>query len=481
MAASGPDAMVRVLVFLAAVFGAAAGAAWLADQPGSIRFELLGRSGTLTTSEAVVLAVAALAVAVVALEVLRALLRFPRRIAERAEERRRARAFEAVSDGLVAVAAGDLRTAERAAAEASRTAPDAPLTSLLAAQTAQMAGRPDLAQERFAAMTLDARTVTLGLRGLHVEALRAGDGEAARAHARAALAADPTLSWAAAAAFDAATAARDWEEALALLEDALRHRLLDRPTYRRRKAVLLTAQAAEESAAEADGARRKAVEAHDLAKDLVPAAVLAARLVAPRSRRQASAILEETWKLSPHPDVFAAALAASGAETAVDRLKRAEQLAALRPGDLEAALGLAATARAARDFSRARAVLKPFADDRPTQRVCIAMAEIEAAEAGDEGRVREWLARAVRAPRDPAWIADGIASPEWAPISPVTGRLDAYEWRVPDAAGPAGPAIDLTALTPVRLPTAGPALAQPAETGHPPSGEEGPPPARSED
>jgi HemY protein len=45
--------------------------------------------------------------------------------------------------------------------------------------------------------------------------------------------------------------------------------------------------------------------------------------------------------------------------------------------------------------------------------------------------VRAWLARAVRAPRDPVWEADGVVSEEWAPTSPVTGRLDAFEWREP--------------------------------------------------
>jgi HemY protein len=58
------------------------------------------------------------------------------------------------------------------------------------------------------------------------------------------------------------------------------------------------------------------------------------------------------------------------------------------------------------------------------------MARIEGGERGDMGRVREWLARAVHAPRDPAWVADGHVSDRWAPNSPVTGRLDAYEWKV---------------------------------------------------
>ena len=55
----------------------------------------------------------------------------------------------------------------------------------------------------------------------------------------------------------------------------------------------------------------------------------------------------------------------------------------------------------------------------------------EGGEFGDKGKVREWLARAVNAPRDPAWTADGVLADRWAPISPVTGALDAFQWRVP--------------------------------------------------
>ena len=67
----------------------------------------------------------------------------------------------------------------------------------------------------------------------------------------------------------------------------------------------------------------------------------------------------------------------------------------------------------------------------PTQRICLLMAELEASENADVGKAREWAARALRAPRDPAWIADGVVSEHWAPVSPVTGKLDAYVWEVP--------------------------------------------------
>ena len=78
----------------------------------------------------------------------------------------------------------------------------------------------------------------------------------------------------------------------------------------------------------------------------------------------------------------------------------------------------------------ARDAIKPLLQE-PTQRVAELMAEIEQRESGDEGRAREWMARALRAPRDPEWTADGFVSDRWMPVSPVSGRLDAFQWKVP--------------------------------------------------
>ncbi|MFL6836281.1 MAG: hypothetical protein ACJ8FZ_03115, partial [Bradyrhizobium sp.] len=80
----------------------------------------------------------------------------------------------------------------------------------------------------------------------------------------------------------------------------------------------------------------------------------------------------------------------------------------------------------------------------PTQRVALLMAEIERTEHGDSARARTWTLRAVRALHDPAWTADGYVSDRWRPVSPVTGRLDAFQWQTPVAALPSdkGAAIE---------------------------------------
>jgi HemY protein len=71
------------------------------------------------------------------------------------------------------------------------------------------------------------------------------------------------------------------------------------------------------------------------------------------------------------------------------------------------------------------------------------MAQLEEAETGDIGRARQWMARAVHAALDPAWTADGLIAESWMPVSPATGRLDAFQWRVPVAElTPRGPLLE---------------------------------------
>src|SRR4029077_13540385 len=109
--------------------------------------------------------------------------------------------------------------------------------------------------------------------------------------------------------------------------------------------------------------------------------------------------------------------------------------AAKAPGHIEGALAIARAAIDASEFTKAREALAPFIA-APTQRVAMLMAEIERTEHGDSGRARAWTLRAVRALHDPAWTADGYVSDRWRPVSPVTGRLDAFQWQTPVASLP---------------------------------------------
>jgi len=163
--------------------------------------------------------------------------------------------------------------------------------------------------------------------------------------------------------------------------------------------------------------------------------------------RKAAKIVEAAWKTQPHPDLADVYMNLRPGDSALDRLHRAETLAKLSSWHRESRLALARAALEAREFGRAREVLRPLLPERPTVRACLLMADIEQAEHGVTGQVREWLARASRSPRDPVWIADGVVSDRWGPVSPVTGRLDAFVWEAPPdvLTGPGAPIDDVVA------------------------------------
>jgi HemY protein len=423
--------MIRVIFFLALAALLALGVVWVADRPGEVAITWQGyriETSVMVTAVAIVLVVVA---ALLLWSLIRTILRSPDLIALFLSHRRGVRGYLAISRGLIAVGAGDGRAALRHAQEAEKIAPGEPLALLLNAQCAQLAGDRAAAELAFRAMTERDDTKLLGLRGLFVEARRREDAAAAQAYAEEAAKAAPSLGWAGQAVLEFRCTAGDWAGALAALDRNSKHGLIDKATYRRQRAVLLTARAIAAEDTERDRARALALDAVKLAPSLVPAAVLAARLLGEAGElKRASRIIENAWKANPHPDLAETYAYLRSGDSARERLTRVDSLARRAPGHVESALAVARAALDAQEFAAARLALQPLLR-QPTQRVAELMADLESRETGDEGRAREWMARAVHAARDPAWTADGIVSDRWLPVSPMSGRVDAFQWRVP--------------------------------------------------
>lgn len=428
--------MFRIVLFLALICLAAAGAAWIADQPGDVT--LVWSNWRVDTSLSVFAFAIGLLVLVAMLVVwlVRMLWRIPSRVTNVRRRRRSTRARTAITQGLLAIGAGDLRAARRSDRLARKIARQDPLALLLHAQTAQLAGDGATARETFKTMAERAETRLIGLRGLFIEAQRRDDAPAAVRLAEEALRLAPSSGWASHAVLGFRCAGGDWAGALATLANHRAAGLIEKADFDRQRAVLLTAQALELERADRDAAQKIAREALALAPALVPAAVLAAKLFSEAQQvRKAMRVIEIAWRANPHPDLADGYAHVRLGDSAVERLARIEALAAKAPGHVESALAVARAAIDAHEFSRAREVLQPLLE-APTQRVAMLMAEIERAEHGDSGRARYWTQRAVRAAHDPAWTADGYVSETWRPVSPVTGRIDAFQWVVPVAALP---------------------------------------------
>lgn len=424
--------MIRLIVFLVIVAALGFAFGWVADRPGEVSLLWQGMRYETSLMVAVSALVALVAAIMIVWWAISTVLRSPALMRRFFRNRRRDRGYYAVSQGLIAAGSGDSQRARKLAQDSRKLLGGEPLVQLLDAQTLLLEGNHEKARNRFETMLEDDDTRLVALRGLYLEAEREGALEAARHYAEEASKAAPAISWAGNAMLKHQSAEGDWTGALATLEQMRSAGTVDKAEAARKRAVLLTAEAMAELAAEPGKAAKLAREAHRLADDLVPAATTAATALARGDDfRRAAKILESTWKKAPHPDIADAYVHLRSGDSVRDRLKRARKLQSLQPDDPESGLALAEAAIAAAEWKVAREAVAPVLATRPTQRACLIMADIEEGEFGDRGRMRDWLARAVRAPRDPAWMADGMTSERWLPISPISGRIDAFEWKAP--------------------------------------------------
>ncbi|MDO9416539.1 heme biosynthesis protein HemY [Pararhizobium sp.] len=433
--------MVRILVFILLVLALGTGFAWLADRPGELAVTWQGRLYEMELITAATAFVALLVAVLLTLWIVRVVWTSPQSVTRFFRARKRDRGYQALSTGLIAAGAGDAVLARKMSARTKGLlrADQEPLMHLLEAQAALIEGRHDEARKKFEAMADDPETRELGLRGLYLEAKRLGANEAARQYAERAADKAPHLSWAALATLDHRSQTGQWDEAIRLLDQSRLSHVIDKPEADRKKAVLLTARAHEKLEADPKGARDDALAALKLSDTLVPAALIAAKaLFREDNLRKGASVLDKVWRQEPHPEIGYLYVLARSGDSAMDRLKRAEKLEGMKPNNAEALAIVAQAALDARQLPLARAKAEAAARLAPRESVFLLLADIEEADTGDQGRIRHWLNQALKAPRDPAWTADGITSPDWLPVSPVTGRLDAFEWKQPvsQIAGP---------------------------------------------
>lgn len=424
--------MIRLVSILVGAALIAAGIAWIADQQGLLVLTVGGYEIKTTASVAIGLAILATALIAFLTRVIVLVLSGPDALGRWSARR----GNKAISQGLVAAAAGDMLEARRQAKKAENLLGSHALSLLLSAQAAQLDGDEGAQGAAYRAMLAQPDTEFLGLRGLFMQAMRREDGDEAIALATRALELKPKAAWAANALFDLHSARGHWVEAKKVLENAARRRLLDVGLLRRRRGVLLAAEAMDADA-RSDGERalNAALEALEFSPSLIPAAALASRRLAQTGRAwRAQDIIEGAWAQSPHPDLAAVYAAIRPAESVEERAGRLVGLAHLNRDHFESRVLEAEQAVNLSQWREARRVLAPLSRGPASARVCALMAEIEQGENQDASAAHAWLSRAVRAPRDADWRCGncGWSAPGWHAVCGECGAFDSLSWLVPD-------------------------------------------------
>jgi HemY protein len=413
-----------------------AAAIWFSDRPGSVSIEWQGWLIEMSVGRFVLAAAIALAAALVLIGVLRLIGRAPGRIRESLRSSRRERGYRALTQGMVAVAAGDPDEANRQARRADVLLNEPPLTMLLSAQAAQLNGDEEAASRYFSAMLERPETAFLGVRGLLMQAQKNNDRRGALEYAEKAYRLQPKTPWVLNTMFDLQVAEGRWGAALSTLEEAVKRRAVTPEAARdRRAAVLLGCSGEAEATGDLDGALKFARRAHTLAPAFLPAVLRSAELLALAGKsRRATRMIQDAWGRTPHPDL--ARLYGDVDKVGSDPLKRVrrfERLLSFNAGHRESHIALAEAALAAELWGEARNHLEKAAGEDPPARVCRMMADLEERSGENPDAVRTWLLRASDAPPDAAWIcADcGAAWGDWTPVCGNCQALGTLAWEPP--------------------------------------------------
>ena len=142
--------MLRLVAYLIPVACVAWALSWLADRPGSLVINWQGREIETSVFHAVVILALLIGLSILAWSAVTQLWRSPAMLGAIFNRRRQVRGLDALSSGMIAIGAGDRALAARHAVQARKSLPNEPLTHLLRAQAAQLAGDRTTARRIFA-------------------------------------------------------------------------------------------------------------------------------------------------------------------------------------------------------------------------------------------------------------------------------------------------------------------------------------------
>ncbi len=458
--------LLKVLLFVALVAALSFGADRLMHSAAGFQIAVAGWEFNLGPLQAAILLLVLLAAMWVLMKIiglLVATLRFvtgdETALSRYFDRNREQKGYQALNDGLIALAAGEGRLALLRVQRAEKYLRKPEITSLLIAQAAEVAGDNAKATAAYKTLLANDKTRFIGVRGLLKQKLAEGDTATALQLAQKAFALRPKHAETQDILLHLQSGAADWSGARATLGAKLRGGSLPKDVFRRRDAVMALQLA--KGVLDADAsieAREAAIDANKKSPDLIPAAAMAARaLIAKNDGKTAERILKKAWAAQPHPDLAAAFAEIHADETPLARLKRFRGLTDQRPDDPETKQLLAELNIAAEDFPAARRALGDLATVDPTQRSLVIMAAIERGEGSDDAVVRGWLSRALTAPRGPQWCCDACQAihSEWGPICSNCSGFDTLSWRRPTETS--GPSATGSELLPLLVPTPKPA------------------------
>jgi len=436
--------LIKILVFVVLVGAVAFGAGQLMEMNDGILITFAGNEYQLDALKSVIAIIVLVAVVWIGLKLLGlviAVLKFingdETAISRYFSRNRERKGFQALSEGMLALASGEGRLAMAKATKAQKYLNRPELTNLLTAQAAEMAGDTKKAETVYKQLLTDDRTRFVGVRGIMKQKLASGDTDTALALAEKAFDIKPKHEETQDILLKLQAENSDWSGARKTLNAKLQHGCLPRDVHKRRDAVLALSEARDIVDDGSIDAQEASIEANRLSPDLIPAAVMAAEsYIAQNKKKYAARVLKKAWDVQPHPDLAAAFAAIEPEETPQARIKRFKTLTKSQADHPETKMMMAELNIAAEDFPEARRAVADLVESEPTARNLTIMAAVERGEGAEDVVVRGWLTKALNAPRGPKWVCKNCQHVHgiWAPTCSNCKSFDTLAWTSPPEA-----------------------------------------------
>ena len=346
---------------------------------------------------------------------------------------RERKGFEALADGMVALASGESKLAVTKAARAEKYLKRPELTNLITAQAAEALNDKPKAYEFYKKLLKDDRTRFVGVIGIMKQKLSEGDTDLALKLAERAFSLKPKHEKTQDFLLNLQAKKEDWSGARRTLSAKLKYGTLPRDVHRRRDAVLALSEA---KSILAEGknieAREAAIEANRLSPDLIPAATMAARSYMEGGKvKNALRVIKKAWEVRPHPDLATVFLEVTEKEDHIYRIKSFKSLSRVQANHNETKMFLAELYVSSEDFDAARLVINDLVQSVPTARLLTIRAAISKGEGADDELVRGLLNEALKASRGAQWVCENCSQVHvhWVSVCVNCSSLDTLSWK----------------------------------------------------
>jgi HemY protein len=431
--------VIRALWFFVQIAVLTAGAIWISGREGDVTLDLLGYSLKMQTGVFLIALCFVFILFLFVYRFVRAIFSIPKIVGNIREKDKKARGFQALTRGLVAVAAGDAKKASQYAKQTRALLPKQNgLPLLLDAQAARMRGDEGVAKLRFQELMRDKDAAFLGVRGLLTASIDQGDLKAALGYAQEAAKLHPKRAWVLKALYDLQIKNARWYDAENTLVRLLKVGAIGADQANSDRVALHHVYRQEAlQAGDHKRALKELEKAYKIDPNFVPTACfLAEEYLNIKKKRKALNVVKKAWVANSHPDLlhlWDALMPATKKKAEEKRLKWYEELVSLKP---ESALGQIAAAKAAMDadmWGEAKAYLMVAERLKPTASLYRQLAIVEQHTTHDDDGIHACMEKAAMALPDKVWVCaqTGIVYEAWEPIAQPHGSFNTVTWDYP--------------------------------------------------